>query len=500
MFSIFLIILIKINFYYAQFLSKTIALERNYCSEKGKVEINNAVYDPGLGFLIFYQDLIFSIRAPKSLQNYPHLVAVNKFNYSNQKFYPFDAIVNVDDKGTLVHYKWHRWYAVKLRFPIDRSEYWQFDSFYSEPKKFNVSENGKLLFLRIPDGTTKILDAMRLPTSQDYYSGLFFVSGNIELHNSALEIGSDNRWNAIDIFANNSEGEAFGYRSYGTFFRYFHSSTSKPSIVGNSPLFENQVLIGCPMSLCFYADFDAATRTNDGVIHMFFDLYWYRLSGINQHWNYLSAKHINTFPVLSLKEKIRSGKNVWVSQYNNSNFEQFKLYAKEDILPNLDEKLLTVEFDAMFIKPAANNLYIFKDENYYVYDFKAKQLLHDYTNGFENSSYLRSVIDFHNLPNRIDSAFALNDQIVYFFRGSFMYKAKYWEKETGKPLDPVDISLIQKDLINCENFNYSATEYKTFHNFSLILNKYIPHKLKLKQNSNAFYKISFALVDILFSM
>ncbi|RWS25624.1 hypothetical protein B4U80_13059 [Leptotrombidium deliense] len=482
-----------------------------HCSQYPNITIQSAVYSPGNGVVVFFKNWSYVLRSPKSIHNYPRLVAVNEIKLST-KSYPFNAMFTFVNRSNQI-YQWYGLKQVKGNESY-RTDYFILDSLYNpkyDTKNVVVGDND-FAFVNFNQERHQIgvFAALRLPAVNDYYSGIFFrnfgtnklankfvVSGSVQVAADALEIGDYTRLNAIDIFWNNTNNDLVGYKSLGTIFEYFVSNYSFLSLVGKSPHFDNQVLIGCPPTLCIYVEFDAALASkHDGTIYLFFDRHYWSTKHLRQHYKNLEAKYINRTMTLGLERKnelltaafsygkrsflFTEEETVWISDFN---FTSFYIQESKTVLPGL--KIRTGSVDAMFTQN--DLLFIIKGDGYYVYDLQHKRMSEEFLNRdyLQAINYPLSMADFRGIPESIDAAFSHNNNL-YFFCGSFMYRLTGANNKYD-----LTVRLIQEEFANCSNYDYQhSTFYKSFTDFQKRLLKFQPKSYKGKP--------SFSLSNLLF--
>ncbi|RWS31372.1 hypothetical protein B4U80_13040 [Leptotrombidium deliense] len=499
------------------------------CTNYPHITITLSAYTPDIGFVVIYDDFYFVLQKPRTTLHYPKLVKLNPIRYVDEEYYPFNAIVRV---GEFMRTE-SKYYALKHDKADPEKIMRYYEMYYLNANASEIKEvNLRNSFLNI-DGLPKveaIIAALIIPTSHnDYFSGIIYnmtnddnnvvteikfkVNGNVLVAKSSIETDSatgDNRISTLDIFDFIQHQTAIGYRSYGSSFRYFSGDENKPvsnancvstlslscqqSIVGNSAWFDNQVLIGCPPTLCYAAQLDAATIGPNKQLYVFFGFYYWSLSSSKKQFPSVeSAKRLDSINVLSLGDIVSfpifasftyqarmyifgdvcsicaycmhsiiivtQRNKLWVSA--TGVFDQFTVYNVQDIFTEFGNSFWLDGIDAAFCNEQLHLLFVFKGSNYYVFDLKNREFSSKYLHSFPlgENTYPRPIFDF-GIPEQIDAAFVMND-VVYFLYAEFAYEISKWDKESGAALEMSKLRLIEDILIDCTNYDYTKTEYRS---------------------------------------
>ncbi|RWS25623.1 hypothetical protein B4U80_13799 [Leptotrombidium deliense] len=304
-----------------------------------------------------------------------------------------------------------------------------------------------------PDSNIKLLAIIRLPAVNDYYSAIFYEADNSFQYNitsainipvtpGSVEIGADARFKALDIFWNNSNGQ----------------------LLGKSPYFENTVLLGCPPTLCVYAEFDAAFMSKVNTrLYLFFESHYWVTDNITSPYQSFKAQELTTINTLSL-EKI---KQTFTSAFS---------HGRRSFLVTGEDKvwISDLNFTGFYIQSSETLCLFATADVYYVYDFLLQQLSEEYLRKVQAVDYPLSITDFKGIPESIDAAFAYKNNI-YFFCGSFIYRLT--ESNNGFDLT---VGLFQERFIDCSKYPYNVvkTNYSSFDNLKSHLLKFKPKAYK----------------------
>ncbi|RWS02263.1 hypothetical protein B4U79_18484 [Dinothrombium tinctorium] len=448
------------------------------CQDYPHVTIDLATYSPSNGFVIFYENKMYVMSKPKTTFHYPRVREIFEIRYANQRYFPFDALVRVGE-CMRTHTKY---WAVKFWKDQKNIQYFELEYLSAAPNEIKIVELTQS-FLNVQlDQVDSIIDAVILPTSaDDCYAGIIY---------NKTEKGNK----AIDIYDFSVVNNAFGYRSY------FSGNTSIPTIVGNSQWFDNQILIGCPPTLCHSAEIDAATVTYDNFIILFFANFFWKLDANKTEFpSVRTAKQLSQLPVVGLEARIEDpiyasftyknrtyifgeNNNLWISQ---KGMREFSLFIVHEIFPSVSEEFWQRGIDAMYFSMLTFQILtviINKEANYFVFNLEKSELDENFLSAFPiGSSYPRPISDFRAAPKDIDAAIAFKNNVLYLFFSNFIYIFYGFDEKTGRFYGTSDVQLIQEILINCDEFDYSRTEYKNKTLFAQFLRNSYPETAILVQ-------------------